>query len=101
MILGLLRAQLQGGRRIPLTIGKWLVGFEPLRRMLGAPHGYRSVESSGGKGGSDEGKIQLIGPVETEEEISLAPALFAIGNEVESKLFPCRLVANARPVYLV
>jgi hypothetical protein len=101
MILGLLRAQLEGTRRIPLSIGKWLVGFEPLRRMLGAPHGYRSVQSSGGRGGSGEGKIELIGPVETEEEIPLAPALFAIGNEVESKLFPCRLVANARPVYLV
>jgi capsular polysaccharide biosynthesis protein len=27
--------------------------------------------------------------------------LFAIGEEVESKLLPCRLVANARPVFLV
>jgi len=101
MILAQLRARLQGARRIPLSIGKQLVSLEPLRRMLGAPHGYRSVESSGGRGGSGEGKIELIGPVETEQEISLAPALFAIGSEVESKLLPCRFVANARPVYLL
>jgi hypothetical protein len=48
-----------------------------------------------------DGEIKSIGPVEIEEEMSLSPALFAIGNEVESKLFPCRIVANARPVYLV
>jgi len=97
----MLRARLQGARRIPLSIGKFLVGFEPLRRILGAPHGYRSVESSGGQDGSDYGEIVSIGPVETEEEISLSPALFAIGDEVESKLLPCRLIANARPVYLL
>jgi hypothetical protein len=101
MILGLLRARLQGARRIQLSIGKWLVGFEPIRRMLGAPRGYRSVELSGGEGGSREHKIESIGPIETGEEISLAPALFAIGSEVENKLLPCRLVANARPVYLL
>jgi hypothetical protein len=100
MILGLLRARLQGARRIPLSIGKFLVGFEPLRQILGAPHGYRSVELSGGNG-TGEGKIESIGPIEIEEEISLSPARFAIGNEVESKLLPCRLVANARPVYLL
>ena len=38
MILGLLRERLQGARRIPLSIGKCLVGFEPFRRILGAPH---------------------------------------------------------------
>jgi hypothetical protein len=98
MIVGLLRARLQGARRIPLSIGKFLVGFEPLRQILGAPHGYRSVELSGGTG---EGKIESIEPIEIEEEISLPPARFAIGNEVESKHLPCRLVANARPVYLL
>jgi len=36
MILGLLRTRLQGTRRIPLSIGKFLVGFEPLRQILGA-----------------------------------------------------------------
>jgi hypothetical protein len=100
MILGLLRTRLQGARRIPLSIGKFPVGFEPLRQILGAPHGYRSVELSGGNG-TGEGKIESIGPIEIEEEISLPPARFAIGNEVESKLLPCRLVANARPVYLL
>jgi glycosyl transferase family 61 len=100
MILGLVHARLQGARRIPLSIGKFLVGFEPLRQILGAPHGYRSVEISGGNG-SGEGKIESIGPIEIEEEISLSPARFAIGNEVESKLLACRLVANARPVYLL
>src|SRR5262245_45793288 len=100
MILGLLRTRLQGARRIPLSIGKFPVGFEPLRQILGAPHGYRSVELSGGNG-IGEGKIESIGPIEIEEEISLPPARFAIGNEVESKLLPCRLVANARPVYLL
>ncbi len=67
MILGLLRARLEGARRIR----------------------------------SGEGKIESIGPLETGEEISLSPARFAIGNEVESKLLPCRLVANARSVYLL
>jgi hypothetical protein len=90
----------RGARRIPLSIGKFLVGFEPLRQILGAPHGYRSVELSGGNG-TGEGKIESIGPIEIEEEISLSPARFAIGNEVESKLLSCRLVANAWPVYLL
>jgi hypothetical protein len=54
MILGLLRARLQGARRIPLSIGKFLVGFEPLRQILGAPHGHRSVELSGGNGTGEE-----------------------------------------------
>jgi hypothetical protein len=101
MILGLLRAHLEGARRIPLSVGKFLAGFEPLRQILGAPHGYRSVELSGGESEGGEEKIESIGPVETGEEISLAPALFAIGNEVESKLLPCRLLANARSVYLL
>ena len=101
MILPVLRARLQGARRIPLSIGKFLVGFEPLRRILGAPYGYRSVALSGGCDGNDHGKIESIGPVEIEEEISLSPAQFAIGNEVESKLLPCRLIANARRVYLL
>ena len=43
----------------------------------------------------------MVGPVEADEEISLSPALFAIGKEVESKLLPCRLIANARSVYLL
>jgi hypothetical protein len=101
MILGRLRARLQGARRIPLSIGKFLVGFEPLRRILGAPHGYRSVELSGGQDVDGDGLIKTIGPVEIEEEMSLSPARFAIGNEIESKLFPGRFVANARPVYLL
>src|SRR5262249_29697438 len=87
-----------GARWIPLSIGKFLVGFEPLRQILGAPHGYRSVELAGGNG-IGEGKIESIGP--KSRRISLSPARFAIGDEVESKLLPCRLVANARPVYLL
>jgi hypothetical protein len=99
MILGWLRTRLQGARRIPLGISKFLVGFEPLRRVLGAPRGYRSIELLGD--GNTEGKIESTGPVETQEEIHLSPALFAIGKEVESKLAPCRLIANARSVYLL
>jgi hypothetical protein len=101
MILGLLRERLQGARRIPLSIGKCLVGFEPFRRILGAPHGYRSLGLSGGNDVDTDGEINLIGPVETREEISVSPAQFAMGKEVESKLFPCRFVANARPMYLL
>jgi hypothetical protein len=66
--------------------------------MFGAPHGYRSVESSRCPGTAG---VRSIGPVETQEEISLAPARFAIGKEVENKLFPSHLVANSRPVYLI
>jgi hypothetical protein len=101
MFLGLLRARLEGARRIPLSIGKCLVGFEPLARIFGAPYGYRSIESCDAKDLDGSGEIKSIGPLEIEEQVSLAPARFAIGNEVESKLFPCRLVANARPVYLL
>jgi len=98
MNLAVLRARLQKARRIPLSIGKFLVGFEPFRGILGAPRGYRSVEMS--KGNCDGG-IESIGPIEAEEEISLSPAGFAIGNEVESKLLTSRLIANARHVYLL
>jgi hypothetical protein len=69
--------------------------------MLGAPHGSRSVETSAGGSEKREGTIQSIGPVEVREEIPLTPALFAIGKEVENKLLPCRLVANARSVYII
>jgi hypothetical protein len=101
MILGLLRERLQGARRIPLRIGKCLVGFEPFRRILGAPHGYRSLGLSSGNDVDGDGEINLIGPIETREEISVSPARFAMGKEVESKLFPCRFVTNARPVCLL
>jgi hypothetical protein len=101
MIFGLLRAHLEGTRRIPLSVGKRLVGFEPLRRMFGAPHGYRSVELYGCPDRTGDSEVKSIGPVEIEEEMSLAPARFAIGKEVESKLLPCRVVANARFVYLI
>jgi hypothetical protein len=101
MIFGLLRARLEGTRRIPLSVGKRLIGFEPLRRMFGAPHGYRSVELYGCSDRAGKSEVQSIGPVETEEEIFLAPARFAIGKEVENKLFPSHFVANARPVYLI
>jgi capsular polysaccharide biosynthesis protein len=101
MILTALRTRVEGARRIPLGVGKCVVGFEPLRRVLGAPHGYRSVEVSGCRDSGGESEIKSIGPVEIEEEVSLAPARFAIGKEVESKLSPSRLVANARPVYLI
>ena len=43
--------------------------------------------------------IESTGSVETEAEICLSPALFAVGKAVESKLVPRRLVANARPIY--
>jgi hypothetical protein len=101
MIFGLLRARLEGTRRIPLSVGKRLVGFEPFRRMFGAPHGYRSVDLCGCSDRAGDSEVQSIGPVESEEEIFLAPARFAIGKEVENKLFPIHLVANARPVYLI
>jgi capsular polysaccharide biosynthesis protein len=101
MILAALRAHLEGTRRIPLSIGRFLVHFTPLRRILGAPRGYRSVALSGTRDGNGNCEIESIGPVETGEEISLPPALFAIGNEVESKLLPCRFAANARYVYLL
>jgi Glycosyltransferase 61 len=100
-MIQVIRAHLEGTRQIPLTIGKRLIGFEPLRRLLGAPRGYRSVESSGSQGVSCVGDVETIGPIETEEEISLPPARFAIGNEVESKLLPRRLVASGRPVYVL
>jgi hypothetical protein len=100
MILGLLRARLQGARRIPLSIGKFLVGFEPLRQILGAPHGYRSVELSGGNG-TGEGKIESIGPIEIEERyLSRRPDLQSVMRS-RASFCPCRLVANARPVYLL
>jgi len=101
MMLAALRARLQGARRIPLSIGKLVVDFEPLRQILGAPHGHRSVEWAGGQVGTGVGEIESIGPVEPKEDISLSPARFAIGNEVRSKLLSVRLIANARSVYVV
>src|SRR5215471_17867721 len=74
MIFGLLRARLEGTRRIPLSVGKRLVGFEPFRRMFGAPHGYRSVELCGCSDRAGDSEVHSIGPVETEEKIFLSPA---------------------------
>ncbi len=95
---GRLRTHLQGGRRIPITVGKLLFSFEPIRRLFDAPAGYCSVQTCGKL---SDINLSVVGPIEKEEQILLSPAVFAIGKEVQSKLAGARLVADARSVYVL
>lgn len=96
-----IRGRLHGARRYPLAIGKRLAGFEPLRRLTGAPRGSRAIGPPSGATAAANADIEIVGPVEEQQEIRLGPALFALGQEVENKLQARTLLANSRFVFLV